>query len=231
MDDETPPEFHRPGSGDELRDFDVPREIPDNEFGRRLLAKYRGKLPYYGSPETRPIQFANGFAELAAVAFAKAEFYGALLASEFERIGVDSLIGWEMAATAATRDSDPEIYKKNEMVRALVQLEAAERDRAAALTEKGIRLGMEASKVDAMRSYGKTVAEFARAMAAEFGLDWNAEPTRRGVQRALLTARQKLGFELKPPGAAGAPRTEEERAGAPRDPLTIELPGGNDAQG
>lgn len=228
MDGELPPEWRGPGSGDETRDFDLPHKIPDDEFGRRLLAKYRGKLPYYGSPETKQIQFANGFAELAAVAFARAEFYGALLASQFEADGMEGLIGYEMAATMATRESDPEIYKKLERVRGLVELEAAERDRAAAMTEKGIRLGMEASKVDALRSYGKTVAEFARAMAQEFGLDWNAEPTRRGVQRALLTARQRLGFELKAPGAAGDPLSAEDRARARNDPLTIELPGSND---
>lgn len=227
MDSEIPPEFHGPGSGDELSDFDRPHKIPDDEFGRRLIAKYRGKLPYYGSPDTRAIQFANGFAELAAVAFARAEFYGALLASQFDHDGMEGLIGYEMAA-AASKD-DIEVYEKAEKMRALVALEAEERDRAAAMTEKGIRLGMEASKVDAMRSYGKTVAEFARAMAHEFGLDWSAEPTRRGVQRALLAARQKLGFELKPPSAAGAPLTTEERAQARRDPLTIELPRGDDA--
>lgn len=226
MDGELPPEWRGPGSGDETRDFDLPHKIPDDEFGRRLLAKYRGKLPYYGSPETKQIQFANGFAELAAVAFARAEFYGALLASQFETDGMRGLVGYEMAA-AASKD-DIEVYEKLERVRGLVELEAAERDRAAAMTEKGIRLGMEASKVDALRSYGKTVAEFARAMAQEFGLDWNAEPTRRGVQRALLTARQRLGFELKPASAAGAPLTEEERARARNDPLTIELPGSND---
>jgi hypothetical protein len=207
----TPPEFHGPGSGDETRDFDLPHDLPDDEFGRALIAKYRGKLPYYGSPDTKPIQFANGFAELAAVAFARAEFYGALLASQFAEDGIDSLIGYEMAATMATRDSDPEIYKKTELVRALVALEGQERDRAAAMTEKGIRLGMEASKVDALRSYGQTVAHFARAMAEEFGISWSDPATRRGVQRALLTARQKLGFELRPPAAAGPPLTIEER--------------------
>jgi hypothetical protein len=226
MDGELPPEWRGPGSGDETRDFDLPHKIPDDEFGRRLIEKYRGKLPYYGSPETRQIQFANGFAELAAVAFARAEFYGALLASQFEADGMRGLVGYEMAA-AASKD-DIEVYEKLERVRGLVELEAAERDRAAAMTEKGIRLGMEASKVDALRSYGKTVAEFARAMAQEFGLDWNAEPTRRGVQRALLTARQRLGFELKPASAAGDPLSAEDRARARNDPLTIELPGSND---
>jgi hypothetical protein len=207
----TPPEFHGPGSGDETRDFDLPHDLPDDEFGRQLLAKYRGKLPYYGSPDVKAIQFANGFAELAAVAFARAEFYGALLASQYDADGMKGIVGYEMAATMATRDSDPEIYEKLERVRALVELEAAERDRAAAMTEKGIRLGMEASKVDALRSYGQTVAQFARAMAEEFGINWSDPATRRGVQRALLTARQKLGFELRPPAVAGDPLTLEER--------------------
>jgi len=207
----TPPEFHGSGTGDETRDFDLPHDLPDDEFGRALVAKYRGRLPYYGSPDVRQIQFANGFAELAAVAFARAEFYGALLASQFADDGMRGIVGYEMAATMATRDSDPEIFKKLERVRALVELEAAERDRAAAMTEKGIRLGMEASKVDALRSYGQTVAQFARAMAEEFGINWSDPATRRGVQRALLAARQRLGFELRTPAEAGPALTAEEK--------------------
>lgn len=210
-----PPEFHGPGSGDELRDFDVPHDMPDDEFGRAVLAKYRGRLPYYGSPEVRGIQFANGFAELAAVAFARAEFYGALLAAQYERQGLGGLIGVQVGALVLTTDKDRqrlETFEKSEEVRALVALEAQERDRAAAMVEKGIKLGMEAKQVDALRSYGKTVAEFARAFTEETGMNWSDPAIRRAAQRALLTARERLGAEIRPAAAAGPPLTEVERA-------------------
>lgn len=209
-----PPEFHGPGSGDELRDFDVPHDLPDSEFGQAVLARYRGRLPYYGSPEVRGIQFANGFAELAAIAFARAEFYGVLLAAQYERQGLGGLIGVQVGGLALADGKDQqrlETFEKSEEVRALVALEAQERDRAASMVEKGIKLGMEAKEVDALRSYGKTVAEFARAFTEETGMNWSDPATRRAAQRALLTARERLGAAIRPAAAAGPPLTEVER--------------------
>jgi len=206
------PEFRNPGSGDEMRDFDVPHDQPGSTFERAVIEVHRSRLPFYGSPDVQGVQFANGFAELAAVALARAEFYGKLLAEQVEREGIDGLIGEEIGGVAVGgEEKHLETFAKGEAVRALVALEAQERDRAAQLIEKGVRMGMEAKNVDAMRTYGRTVAEALRAMCEEFGITWTAEETRRAAQRAVLTARSRLGFENRPAAAAGPPLTIEER--------------------
>lgn len=200
------PEFYEPGSGDPLRDFDVPHGLPRDTDAKALVEIYKDRLPFYGSPTVRGVQFANGFAELAAVALARAEFYGRLLAAQYEAEGITGLIGHKMASSP-----EGDLYEQSEEVRALVALEAAERDRAAALIEKGTRLGMEAKHVDAMRTYGQTVAESLKAICEELGIRWGDPATRRAAQRAVLTARERLGFELKPAAAAGPALTPAER--------------------
>lgn len=208
------PEFRQPGSGDELRDFDVPHDLPSSAIERAAIELQRKRLPFYGSPDVQSVQFANGFAELAAVALARANFYGELLAAQFAADGMEGLVGYEMAA-ASGRDG-VEIFRKGEKARALVALEAEERDRAAALIEKGVRLGMEAKNVDAMRTYGKTVAEALKALCEEMGITWTAPETRRAAQRAVLTARERLGFDLRPAATVGPALSAEEREGVRR---------------
>lgn len=212
------PEFHDPPSGDELRDFDVPAGLSPGDFDQRVERARQKRLPYYGSPDVRPVQFANGFAELAAVALARAEFYGELLAAQFAAEGLEGLIGMETGAVAVgAQEKYLETYEKGEAVRALVALEAVERDRAAALIEKGVRLGMEASNVDAMRTYGRTVGEALKALCEEMGIDWSADLTRRAAQRAVLTARARLGFGTRPANAVGPALTIEEKEAVRRD--------------
>src|SRR4051812_2073414 len=92
----NPPEFHGPPSGDELRDWDAPHSLPSSEGDHRRVEIHRKRLPFYGSPDVQNVRFANGFAELAAVALARAEFYGALLAEQYEAEGLAGLIGAEM---------------------------------------------------------------------------------------------------------------------------------------
>lgn len=205
------PEFHGPGTGDELRDFDLPHDLPSTETEKALAQVYKKRLPFYGSPEVENVRFANGFAELAAVALARAHFYGELLAEAYEREGLGALIGAEYGGVAVGGESKHlETFEKSEMVRSLVALEQGERDRAATLIEKGVRLGMEASHVDAMRTYGRTVAEVSKAFAEETGLDWSSPAIRRAAQRALLTARARLGFDFAPANAAGPALTQAE---------------------
>ena|SRR3954471_22184148 len=208
----NPPEFHGPPSGDELRDWDAPHSLPSSEGEHRLVEIHRKRLPFYGSPDVQNVRFANGFAELAAVALARAEFYGALLAEQYEAEGLAGLIGAEMGGVAVGGDEKHlEMFEKSEAVRALVALEQGERDRAASLIEKGVRLGMEAKNVDAMRTYGKTVVEAMKAFSEEMSITWGAPETRRAAQRAVLTARERLGFDLRPAASAGPALTEAER--------------------
>lgn len=206
------PEFYAPGSGDPLRDFDVPHGLPRDEEEQFVLGKIRARLPFYGSPEVRNVQFANGYAELAAVSLARCKFYGELLAKQYDDEGLDGLIGMEIAGVAVGgEEKHLETYEKSEIIRALVLLEQTERDRAASLIEKGVRLGMEAKNVDMMRTYGRTVSEALKAFAEQFGLVWSDEVTRRAAQRAVLIARERLGFALKSANSVGPALTETEK--------------------
>jgi hypothetical protein len=173
-------------------------------------------LPHFGSPELRPIQLAETYARLAALAVARAEFYGRLLERAYAADGMDALIGEKMDALVIPggREFPATVhsYGREEAVRALVALEAQERDRAERLAREAIKMGIEASRVDVMRSYARTVAETAKAMALELGADWADVSVRRAAQRAVLTARQRLGFDQRSPDEVGARLTEEERA-------------------
>lgn len=83
-----------------------------------------------------------------------------------------------------------------EKVRALVELEAAERDRAARLVKDAIRIGLQAKQVDVMRSYGHTVVASMRALCERLGIDWAEPATREAARDAIITARSRLGAEV-----------------------------------
>jgi hypothetical protein len=208
------------GTGDAWRHADpadplMPQAPAHSDLERRLRAHARKQLPTLASPDLRPVQFAEVFARLAAVAMARAEFYGQLLASQYEAFGEQiELDGWNEdadydpgkhnGATRAligptldlARDGTP--VPTGEAVRALVKLEAEERDRAADLAYKGIRVGIEAKQVDVMRSYGRTVVASLRALCAELGIDWTEETTRLAARRAIVSARTSMGDLLAP---------------------------------
>lgn len=167
-------------------------------------------LPHLGSPDLKPIQLAEMFSRLAAVAMARAEFLGALLAEQFEAHGLKSLIGHRMALVD---DGDGESHTEplNEELRGLVVLEAQERDRAERLAREGLKLGIEAKKTDVLRGYGRTVAEGMRMFALELGVNWNDAAVRRAAQRAVIGARQNLGFSIDSPDRFGPRMQPEER--------------------
>jgi hypothetical protein len=184
-------------------------------------------LPHYASPEVRPVQFAEVYARLTAIAVARAEFYGAILAQLYEHHrdgyvpnndfddqvrGLGAIIGHTfsgdgMGGTIAT----------GEAVRALVGLERDERDRAARLAKEGIKLGLEAKQVDAMRTYGRTVVEAMRQLAGELGVSWADPATRRAAQRAVIGARAALGVDVRSPNEIGPALSSEEKRRA-REP-------------
>lgn len=173
----------------------------------RIVQQLAQRLPHLGTPELRRIQLAEAYAQLVAVSMARAKFYGELLAEAYEREGLGSLVGKKMAAAG----KEGILYEASEEVRTLAALEAQERDRAATLVEKSVRLGLEAQRVDVLRSYGHTVVASLRAMCVELGVPWESE-TRRAAQRAILAARTELGHGIDSPDRAGAALTPEERA-------------------
>lgn len=211
------------GTGDAWKHADPadplsPQPPARNDLERRLRAHAKRQLPHLGSPDLRPVQFAETFARLAAVAEARAAFYGEMLADLYAR--------YELDGARDVRDEDDEdreryfpgdgagmrafvgdVYSVSkdgdavaigEAIRALVKLEAEERDRAADLAYKGIRVGIEAKQVDVMRGYGKTVVEAMKALCAEIGVDWDSEATRMSAQRAIVRARTRTGDLLAP---------------------------------
>lgn len=195
-----------------------PQAPAANDLERRLRQHARRQLPHLASADLRPIQFAEAYAQLAAVAMARAEFYGSLLATQFglwDAEGYASEVDpkWNedddydpgdgdgmKALVGNTYDlsKDGLAVPTGEAIRALVKLEAEERDRAAKLMRDGIRIGIEAKQVDVMRSYGRTVVASLRALCAELGIDWAEEGTRLAARRAIISARTSLGDLLAP---------------------------------
>lgn len=173
----------------------------DRAAARRLMQR----LPVFGDPNIRPIQFAEAYAELTAVALARAEFLGELLAQAYEREGIGGLIGHTWDA-----DRHGVLYAKSEELRALIRAEADERDRAARLIKDGVRLGLQAQQVDVMRSYGQTVVTALRMMCSELHIEWE-DTTRRAAMRAILQARSITGEQQVPASRAGPPLTDQQR--------------------
>jgi len=181
-----------------------------------ILGPASRRLPHLGDPALRPVQFAEVYARLLAVAIARAEFYGALLAEQFEQAGAGDPDGagdydpgprGTLAALVGNTydlDKHGEPVATGEAIRALVKLEADERDRAARLARDGIRIGVQAQQVDVMRSYGHTVVTAMRSLCQELGMDWTDETTRRAAQRAIIAARSQLGAEALARGSDGA---------------------------
>lgn len=188
--------------GDPLPAF-LARSATRSEVYEELARRF----PRYGSPDVRPVQFAEAYANLMAVAAARAEWLGELLQGQLARDGLGAMIGHTYALSA-----DGNAVPVSEELRALAKLEADERARAERMARDGIRLGIEASQVDAMRSYGKTVVATMKAFAAELGLPWNDPAVTRVARRALLTARQELGFDVRPANEAGPGLSVEERS-------------------
>lgn len=205
-----PPEWPPPGPSrfpDSPADEPLPallaRSVTDAEMQRELARRF----PRYGSPDVRPVQFAETYAHLLAVAVARAEWLGVVLQQQLEREGLSAMVG---KVYALTKTGDR--IAVSEEVRVIARLESEERTRAERLARDGIRIGIEASQVDAMRSYGKTVVTTMRTFAAELGLDWNDPVITRIARRAILSARQQLGFDVRPAEEAGPGLSEEERS-------------------
>jgi len=178
--------------------------------------RLRGEFPYYANHQQAPVQLAEVYAELVATSVARVKFLGALLAEAYQQEGMGALVGVMRGAAVLkggkNMPDELETYESGEDVRALVKLEGAERDRAERLVKDAIRLGIEASRVDVMRSYARTVVEVTRTMAAELGLDWQNPAVRQVAQRAILAARSTLGYGQGSPDDVGRRLSPTEAA-------------------
>lgn len=208
----------------------MPPAPPRTERDKLIHGALAKRLPHYGSPELKPVQFAEVYARLLAVSIARAEFYGELLAAAYERRdaggsgeeadeyeydpGDPGSMGALVGSTYGIA-KDGYTLPIGEGIRALVKLEAEERDRAARLAKDGIRIGIEAKQVDVMRSYGRTVVASLRALCEELGVAWEEEGTRRAAQRAILTARTGLNQQVFTADRAGPPLPIERGPDAP----------------
>lgn len=184
----------------------LPTVLPRTPTQAELVKLLAERFPRYGAPDVQPVQFAETYAQLMAVAAARAQWLGEILQDALRREGLDALIGDKMELT---RDGTP--VPVAEELRALVKLEADERTRAERMARDGIRIGIEASQVDAMRSYGKTVITAMRMFADELGVPWTDPAVARVARRAILRARQELGFDVRSPEEAGVMLSDEER--------------------
>lgn len=171
-----------------------------------MVRELARRFPRYGSPDVRNVQFAETFAHLMAVSAARAEWLGELLQDQLERHGLDAMI---TPVYAATKTGD--VVEVGQEISVIAKLEAEERNRAERLARDGIRIGIEASQVDSMRSYGKTVVTAMEALVQELGLEWKDPVMARVAKRALLTARHRLGFDVRPPDEAGPALSPAER--------------------
>lgn len=184
----------------------LPAILPRLATEAQVVRELARRFPRYGSPDVRNVQFAETFAHLMAVSAARAEWLGELLQDQLERYGLEALIS---PTYAATKTGD--VVEVGQEISVIAKLEIDERNRAERLARDGIRIGIEASQVDSMRSYGKTVVTAMRALVEELGLDWQDPALTRVSRRALLKARHQLGYDVRPPDEAGPALSLAER--------------------
>lgn len=233
--------------------------IPDDVLRRARAAVHAPgrmpRLPRIGDGVTQRVDLLESYAELVAVAMARARFLGELLADQLDREGeraeqrardraptaldeldpaaprpgddgdpVPGLIGYTYAATVVGvgTDQSVEMVPTGEEVRALVKLEAEERDRAAKLIEKALKIGVTLQQIEMLRTYGNTIAAALQTFAVEVGLSLDDQAVLRAAQRAGLGARRQLGQDDGDPdrlvGPAMAPG---ERVSALREALRV----------
>ena len=120
----------------------------------------------------------------------RAEWLGAQLAEQVQREGgAGGLVGDQLAATV-----DGQTFRVSEYVRALAELEGAERDRAARLATTLAKLGLEADRASVVaREEGRRLARAFEVFVTELGVSWDDPEVRRRAQRALLVAYGKDG--------------------------------------
>jgi hypothetical protein len=196
-------------------------------------------LPRVGDGVVRQIGLVEAYGELIAVSMARSQYLGALLAEQVSRAGAGEREAWEMPdldgdptglggpdtaaglvgytySASVVPDGDGggrlERVATGEEIRALVKLEAEERDRAAKLIRDALRIGVELHQVEALRTYGSAIAASLQALVRELGLDERTPEINRAAQRAVFAARRTLGTDDGDPDVeVGPPLTADER--------------------
>ncbi len=140
--------------------------------------------------------------------------------------GLEGIIGFtRTAAVVSTGRDEQELQtaETGEAIRALVALEAQERDRAAKLLHQGVKIGIQMRQVEAMRAYGDTVALAMQQLCRELGISPEEEAVSRAAMRAVIIARAAQGAaEGDADTDAGPALTDAERERV----LVRALPGG-----
>lgn len=137
---------------------------------------------------------------------------------------VPGLIGFTYSPQVVGPPADQavEMVPVGEEIRALVKLEAEERDRAAKLIERALKIGVTLQQLEMLRTYGTTIAAALQTFAVEVGLSLDDEPVLRAAQRAGLTARRTLGQDDGDPDRLIGPRMAPgERVSALREALRV----------
>lgn len=195
-------------------------------------AKRMRGFPRVGDGVHQQINLLESYVQLAAVAMARAEFYGELLAAQLDKAASEAtdgnstsgLIAETITVSVVGNGPSAELQETptGEEIRALVELEAKERDRAAKLIKDAVSMGAQIQQTEALRTYGNTIAAALQTFTVEVGLSLNDEPVLRAAQRAGLTARRQLGQEDGDPDRLVGPRMAPgERVSALREALRV----------
>jgi hypothetical protein len=191
-------------------------------------------LPRVGDGLHTSLNFLDAYAQLAAVAMARAEFYGELLQAQMTAdadasgstlggptIGA-GLVGYTYTASVLgpAREQEVEVTATGEQVRALVEMERWERKEAARLIERAVAMNVQLHQTEVIRSYASTISTALQALVIELGLSMDDEPTLRAAQRAALSARRMMGHDDGDPDTHIGPRmSAHERAAVLRAAL------------
>lgn len=162
------------------------------ESSGSALSRRDASLPEFtflgdGREQATPARFAEAFGQLMQVSLGRAKFLGQLLSMAYESDGTKAF--WDEIWKSEGEDGGS--YKAGEYVRALVQLEAQERDRAARLLESALRFGIEAKNADLRQDQVRTLVLSLKNLASELGVP-DTPDTRRLMQRAVLEARKTV---------------------------------------
>jgi hypothetical protein len=126
------------------------------------------------------------------LAWRRAELLGEELRKQVAAANGDGtpggLIGHRYAASAVAGG----VYATGEAVRALAELESAERDRVARLAEIGHRMGIEEHQLALAEAHGALVAELISAVLARLGLNPRDPEIREAVQGELMSPRYRV---------------------------------------
>lgn len=151
---------------------------------------------------------------LLAAARDRLEWASAELAAQCEEQGLAGVVGRVYGVTP-----QGERVALREEVRALVALEAEERDRVAALAKDIARLGLDSGQ--ALRDAATMLAAAMRSMVRELGLDEQQDPVLRAMRRAMMVARQAAGHPEHHPDQIGSLPTAAERVAVLRAALAV----------